>query len=61
VAKANPPILVMPKGAHISWSSPLFTAIGSIPIIVVIVVINTGRSLDLPAMTRASYNALAAF
>ena len=54
VEKINPPITEMPMGLHISDPSPVLSARGSMPRIVVKAVINTGRSLDLPDNMMAS-------
>ncbi len=54
VEKVIPPIMAIPIGCHSSEPSPRPNAIGSIPRIVVIEVISTGRRRLLPEATTAS-------
>jgi hypothetical protein len=53
VEKVIPPIMEIPSDFHISDPCPVPIARGTIPRIVVRVVINTGRNLERPPCTTA--------
>ncbi len=55
VEKIIPPITATPIGRQVSEPSPVLTAIGTIPRMVVSEVINTGRRRERQAWATASY------
>ena len=54
VAKIRPPITARPSGAFCSPPSPIPSAIGSMPRIMAVAVISTGRILAYPAESIAA-------
>ena len=56
VEKISPPMTAIPMGLQISDPDPVLNASGIIPRMVVREVINTGRSLDFPETTMASFS-----
>jgi len=54
VAKVNPPITALPRGAFCSPPSPSPSDIGKIPMIMAKAVINAGLSWVVPAKRLAS-------
>jgi hypothetical protein len=53
VAKIRPPMTARPSGAFCSPPSPRPSAMGTMPMIMAMAVINTGRNLTKPALRAA--------